>query len=83
MGVWLDVRAGVALFRRGVSAPGLSGKNVETLCLNVTSDNTAAGACYHGIGFSLTGRTKPSPNDPARLETEMCAEVDWLTLSCE
>jgi ribosomal protein S18 acetylase RimI-like enzyme len=42
-----------------------------TLELKVTSSNEPAIAFYQRLGFTLTGRTKPYPNDPALTEYEM------------
>jgi ribosomal protein S18 acetylase RimI-like enzyme len=43
----------------------------HTLQLMVTSNNFAAIEFYKRIGFSMTGRTEPYPNDPALIEYEM------------
>ena len=42
-----------------------------TLQLMVTSSNLPSIAFYQRLGFTLTGRTEPYPNDPALIEYEM------------
>lgn len=44
--------------------------------LMVTSANKPAIALYEHLGFSLTGRSEPYPNDPALVEYEMSRAVD-------
>jgi len=46
-------------------------RGVRTLCLTVTSNNAVAVAFYQRLGFTMTGRTEPYPNDPALVELEM------------
>jgi ribosomal protein S18 acetylase RimI-like enzyme len=46
-------------------------RNAVTLKLIVTSSNDSATAFYRRLGFTLTGRTEPYPNDPALIEYEM------------
>jgi ribosomal protein S18 acetylase RimI-like enzyme len=43
----------------------------------VTCNNKAAIMFYQRLGFSLTGRTEPYPNDPALIEYEMSQPVPW------
>ena len=52
-----------------------SRRGVRTLQLMVTSTNTAAMLFYERLGFSMTGRTEPYPNDPALFEYEMAKPV--------
>jgi len=47
----------------------------RSLLLLVTSSNDAAMQFYRRIGFSLTGRTEPYPNDPSLIELEMCRSI--------
>lgn len=47
------------------------GRGAQDLQLMVTSGNHAAIEFYKRIGFSMTGRTEPYPNDPAMIEYEM------------
>ena len=49
--------------------------NVQTLLLMVTSQNDSATRFYERLGFAMTGRTEPYPNDPAVLEYEMARLV--------
>src|SRR5271165_3893299 len=44
---------------------------VRVLRLMVTSNNRAAIEFYDHIGFSMTGKTEPYPNDPSVIEYEM------------
>ena len=46
-------------------------RKAVTLKLMVTSSNDSATAFYRRLGFTLTGRTEPYPNDPALIEYEM------------
>ncbi len=50
-------------------------RGVSTLKLMVTSSNHAAIEFYKRIGFSLTGKTEPYPNDPSLIEYEMSQPV--------
>jgi len=43
----------------------------ECLNLLVTSNNHAAIRFYEKLGFVMTGRTEPYPNDPKLIENEM------------
>ena len=47
------------------------GRGIRTLKLMVTSVNQGAIAFYQRIGFTMTGKTGPYPNDPAITEYEM------------
>jgi ribosomal protein S18 acetylase RimI-like enzyme len=46
-----------------------------TLRLMVTSNNEPAIRFYQRLGFMLTGRTEPYPNDPALIEYEMSRPI--------
>lgn len=46
-------------------------REVKMLSLMVTSGNDSATRFYERLGFAMTGRTEPYPNDPAMLEYEM------------
>jgi ribosomal protein S18 acetylase RimI-like enzyme len=50
-------------------------RNAITLKLMVTSSNDSATAFYRRLGFTLTGRTEPYPNDPALIEYEMARPI--------
>ena len=49
--------------------------SVHTLLLMVTSNNAAAINFYQRLGFTLTGRTEPYPNDPSVFEYEMSLPI--------
>jgi ribosomal protein S18 acetylase RimI-like enzyme len=46
-------------------------RHARTLQLMVTSSNDPAISFYSRLGFALTGKTEPYPNDPALIEYEM------------
>jgi ribosomal protein S18 acetylase RimI-like enzyme len=46
-------------------------RDVRTLKLTVTSSNEPAIRFYERLGFTMTGRVQPYPNDPGLLEYEM------------
>ena len=48
---------------------------VRTMRLMVTSNNHRAIGFYERLGFTLTGRTEPYPNDPALIECEMSQAI--------
>lgn len=50
-------------------------RNAVSLKLMVTSSNDSAAAFYRRLGFTLTGRTEPYPNDPALIEYEMAQSI--------
>ena len=50
-------------------------RNVQTLLLMVTSTNESAFGFYKRLGFAMTGRTEPYPNDPSITEHEMSCLV--------
>ncbi|HSY70505.1 MAG TPA: GNAT family N-acetyltransferase [Edaphobacter sp.] len=50
-------------------------RSALTLQLMVTSCNDSAIAFYKRLGFVLTGRTEPYPNDPALIEYEMSRPI--------
>ncbi len=50
-------------------------RGAYTLQLMVTSINQTAITFYKRLGFTLTGRTEPYPNDPAVIEYEMSRPV--------
>ena len=50
-------------------------KDSRTLYLTVTSNNDAAIKFYQHLGFALTGRTEPYPNDPSLIEYEMSLSI--------
>jgi len=50
-------------------------RGMKTLLLMVTSCNQDAMEFYRRIGFSMTGRTEPYPNDPALIEHEMSTQL--------
>lgn len=60
----------IAAIQRWARAGGVS-----TLQLMVTSHNHAAIEFYKRVGFSLTGKTEPYPNDPSLIEYEMSKSI--------
>jgi ribosomal protein S18 acetylase RimI-like enzyme len=52
-----------------------SQRKALTLQLMVTSINEPAISFYQRLGFTLTGRTEPYPNDPALIEYEMSRQI--------
>jgi ribosomal protein S18 acetylase RimI-like enzyme len=50
-------------------------RGVRSLQLMVTSCNDAAIEFYKRLGFLMTGRTEPYPNDPALVEYEMLRRI--------
>jgi len=50
-------------------------RRARTLRLMVTCNNEPAIKFYERLGFTLTGRTEPYPNDPAVIEYEMSRPV--------
>lgn len=50
-------------------------RGARTLRLMVTSTNRSAIDFYARIGFAITGRTGPYPNDPAVFEYEMAKSI--------
>jgi ribosomal protein S18 acetylase RimI-like enzyme len=50
-------------------------RGAKTMLLLVTSNNHGAMAFYKRLGFTLTGRTEPYPNDPALIECEMSRPI--------
>jgi ribosomal protein S18 acetylase RimI-like enzyme len=51
-------------------------RNRRALCLMVTHTNEPAIRFYERLGFAMTGRTEPYPNDPALVECEMALPID-------
>ncbi len=50
-------------------------KGIRTLYLMVTCNNDPAIRFYQRLGFTMTGRTEPYPNDPALIEYEMSRPI--------
>lgn len=50
-------------------------RGAEYLQLNVTSIDAGAISFYERLGFAMTGRTKPYPNDPALMDHEMSRPI--------
>ena len=50
-------------------------RGARTLLLMVTSQNDPARLFYQRLGFTLTGRTEPYPNDLALIELEMSRPI--------
>jgi GNAT superfamily N-acetyltransferase len=51
-------------------------RNARVLHLMVTQTNESAIRLYERLGFTMTGRTEPHPNDPALAECEMSLLID-------
>jgi ribosomal protein S18 acetylase RimI-like enzyme len=50
-------------------------RGARTVRLMVTSNNETAILFYRRLGFVMTGRTEPYPNDPALIEHEMAQPI--------
>ena len=50
-------------------------RGANALLLMVTSNNEPAIDFYESLGFSRTGRSEPSPNDPRVIEYEMSRPI--------
>ena len=68
-------RAGVGRLLIDAIAVWAGDRGAENLYLMVTSSNHGAMEFYGRLGFSMTGRTEPYPNDPALMEYEMSRRV--------
>jgi GNAT superfamily N-acetyltransferase len=51
------------------------GRGVHRLLLTVVCNNQGAIDFYGRLGFAMTGRTEPYPNDPALFEFEMALTI--------
>ena len=69
-------RAGVGAALIGAIRAWARDRGVSTLQLMVTNRNEGAIEFYRRIGFSLTGRTEPYPNDPSLIELEMSQSIE-------
>lgn len=72
--MWFDPRyrrAGVGTVLIEALKTWGSSRGLGQLRLMVTSVNTGAARFYERLGFSMTGKTEPYPNDPAIIEYEM------------
>lgn len=72
--MWVDPnwrRAGVGKALINALSEWGASREVRQLHLLVTSVNCGAIAFYQRLGFAMTGRTEPYPNDPAIVEYEM------------
>jgi ribosomal protein S18 acetylase RimI-like enzyme len=50
-------------------------RNLRTIDLLVTDWNAGAIRFYEGLGFTMTGKSEPYPNDPNMVEYEMVHEL--------
>ena len=50
-------------------------RNIQTIDLLVTDWNAGAIRFYERLGFKMTGKTEPYPNDPSMVEFEMARQV--------
>ena len=68
-------RAGIGAALIGAIRAWARISGVQSLYLMVTSSNHAALECYKRLGFLMTGKTEPYPNDPSLIEYEMSQAV--------
>jgi len=68
-------RAGVGSALIAATRAWARNRGVSTLQLMVTSCNDAAIEFYKRMGFSMTGKTEPYPNDPSLIEYEMSQPI--------
>ncbi|PYY17510.1 MAG: GNAT family N-acetyltransferase [Acidobacteria bacterium] len=68
-------RQGVGRLLVGAILDWARQRGARTLRLMVTSNNEPAISFYQRLGFTLTGRTEPYPNDPALIEYEMSRSI--------
>jgi len=76
--MWVDSevrRAGVGRLLIESVAAWAKGRGMRELKLMVTSVNHGAIAFYERLGFRMSGKTGPYPNDPAITEFEMLRPV--------
>jgi ribosomal protein S18 acetylase RimI-like enzyme len=64
-------RLGVGRLLVGSVATWAAGHGCRQIVLNVTSVNDAAMRFYEQLGFTMTGKTEPYPNDPGIIEYQM------------
>jgi ribosomal protein S18 acetylase RimI-like enzyme len=64
-------RSGLGRALAGTLIAWAEERNAQSLHLAVTNSNRAAIAFYKQIGFRMTEKTAPYPNDPALFEYEM------------
>jgi ribosomal protein S18 acetylase RimI-like enzyme len=68
-------RQGVGQFLVSAIFDWAQTRGAHTLLLTVTCNNTPAIKFYEHLGFAMTGRTEPYPNDPALVEYEMSRTI--------
>ena len=76
--MWVDPefrRAGVGRLLIDSVAAWARGRGMHELKLMVTSVNHGAIAFYERLGFRMSGKTGPYPNDPAITEFEMLRPI--------
>jgi ribosomal protein S18 acetylase RimI-like enzyme len=76
--MWVDTsfrRSGIGTALINGLAAWARGRQMRELKLMVTSVNRNAIAFYERMGFRMSGRTGPYPNDPAIFEHEMLLEL--------
>lgn len=77
--MWVDPsvrRAGVGTVLIEALKTWGASRGLSQLRLMVTSVNADAIGFYERLGFRMTGKTEPYPNDPAILEYEMVLPLD-------
>jgi ribosomal protein S18 acetylase RimI-like enzyme len=76
--MWVDPaqrRAGVGAALIEALKSWAVGRSLRELRLMVTSVNAGAFRFYERLGFLMTGKTEPYPNDPAIIEHEMALRL--------
>ena len=76
--MWVDPvyrRAGVGTLLIDGLKDWAKSRGLRELRLMVTSVNQGAAGFYQRMGFRMTGKTEPYPNDPAIVEHEMVLDL--------
>ena len=76
--MWVDPayrRAGVGRLLIDGLKNWAKARGLRQLKLMVTSVNHGAAGFYHRVGFRMSGKTAPYPNDPAIVEHEMVLDL--------
>lgn len=68
-------RSGVGQRLVGACLDWCRARSIQTIDLLVTDWNAGAIRFYERLGFKMTGKTEPYPNDPSMVEFEMARQV--------